>query len=105
MHRESTDFFTAFPLRKMIEHFLDGTVELAIRASELLDLLNGVHHGRMVLIIEVFADLGEGELGQVLAEVHGDLPRKSDLLGIALRFDFTDFEAVVARYEFGDLGG
>ena len=104
MHRESTDFFTTFPSGKMIEHFLDGPIELSIRGPELLDLLDGVHDSRMMFVVEVFADLGEGELGQVFAEIHGDLPGKSDLLGIAFRFDLTDLESVMAGYEFGYLG-
>src|SRR5664279_2904383 len=46
------------------------------------DLLGGVHDGGVIAAAERLTDLGQGEVRQLAAEVHGDLPGGNDLFGL-----------------------
>ena len=49
-----------------------------------LDLAAGIEDGGMVAVAEDAADLGEGLIGVVAEEVHGDVAGGSDALGTGL---------------------
>ena len=53
-----------------------------------------MHDGCMVFTAEKLSDLRVGGRREVFTEVHGDLPGKSDLLGIAFGFKIDRLEAV-----------
>src|SRR3954468_14861518 len=53
----------------------DVRIELGVLGSELLDLADGVDHGRMVAAAEASADLRQRPRGQLLREVHRHLAR------------------------------
>ena len=70
-----------------------------------LDLLDRVHDGRVVLVVEKSPDLRVRELGQLPAEVHRDLPGKGDRLGVGLGLHVRDPQAVVRGHGLQDLRG
>src|SRR3954467_9910917 len=52
----------------------DLVVDAAALGEQLADLLVGVHDGGVVAATELLPDLGQGQLGELPAQVHGDLP-------------------------------
>src|SRR5689334_311377 len=59
---------------KRLNEAVDQPIELPVLGPLLLDLLDRVDHGRMMLPAEALADLGKGAHGELLAEVHRRLP-------------------------------
>ena len=88
----------------MLSDAVKRPIEVGVFGAELLDLVHGVHDRGVMLVVEVFSDVGKGEFGQLLAEVHRDLPGKGDLLGVVPTLDLADLETVVTSYELDDLG-
>ena len=86
-------------------HVLERARELGVAGAQLVDLVDRVHDRRVVLVVELAADLRIGEVGQLLAEVHRHLAREGDLLRVRLRLDLADLEPVVAGDQLDDLGG
>src|SRR5687768_12013259 len=66
----------------------------------MLDFVYGMNHGGMVLADEGSSDLRERSAGEFLSEVHGDLARVDDLLGIALfrELSLLDLEPFSDRF-------
>ena len=73
---------------------LDGLVERGIFPHQRLDLIDGMEHGRVVLATEGQADLGEGGVGEVARQIHGDLTEKATAL---VRFLALRSESVNTR--------
>src|SRR6476661_5256882 len=65
-----------------LEKRLDDLAEIRVVFDQALDLLDGVHDGRVVLVVEEPADLRVREAGQFSAEIHRHLARKGDRLGV-----------------------
>ena len=55
-------------------NLVDLVVHLATLSNLVLDLLDRVHHRRVVLAAEVLTDLGQAQVRQLANQVHGDLP-------------------------------
>ena len=60
--------------------------------SRLLYFLAGMHDRRMVPAAEFEAELGRRVLGDIPGDIHGDLPRKGDVLR-----SFLSLEVVVGK--------
>src|SRR5208282_2321391 len=58
-----------------VSEFGDLVVDRPAFGHQGADLLVRVHHGGVVAAAELLADLRQGQVGQLPAEVHGDLPR------------------------------
>src|SRR4051812_15047892 len=59
-----------------VEHLADGEhglANLVITILRLLDFLTGVHHGGVVAVAELSADIGQRAIGLFADDVHGDL--------------------------------
>ena len=63
---------------KIIDEFADRLVEIAVLLGESLDLIDRVHHCRVMLASELAADLWKTTLGQTFAEIHCNLPGYGD---------------------------
>ena len=63
-----------------LDKLLHGLVQLDIGCPVLGNLLVGVKHRGMVPAAEKFADLGQGCICQLPAQVHGNLPRHREIL-------------------------
>ena len=64
------------------DHLLENVklvIELGVAQTFLRNLADGVHHRRVVPAPEVFSDLGQAVLSELLREVHGDLARMRDV--------------------------
>ena len=84
---------------------LDDLAEIRIVFREPLDLFDRVHHRRVVLVVEQTADFRIGKTGQFPAEIHRDLSRKRDRLGVRLRLHVGDAQPVVRGDRLDDLRG
>ncbi len=62
---------------------MDLVEGVAVAIYEVRDLGCGVHDSRVVAAAEGASDLGERFVGELTAEVHGDLSRVSEVLGAA----------------------
>src|SRR5512138_1109396 len=67
-----------------LKEIRDQTVEIPVGFSHLLDLLDRVNNRGMVLSPETPSDLRQRRVRQRLAEVHRNLSRQRDRLGIVL---------------------
>src|SRR5262245_28362873 len=73
---------------------VDEPVEFGIRLALALDLADRVDDGGVVLSAEALADLGKRRLGQRLRQVHRDLTRSGDGLGVVLRLELGQLDVV-----------
>ena len=87
MHILYTISFKPFPQSKTNLHFLDpfyqfvdGFVEFGAFLPLLYDLVVSVHDRRMVASAETLADLRQGSVRQLAAEIHGYLTGQSQSL-------------------------
>ena len=55
-----------------------------------------MHHCRVISLSEEFSDLGKGELCELTAEIHGDLPRMRQIFGSLGGFDVRYVDAEVS---------
>jgi hypothetical protein len=65
-------------LAKRFHEVVDKVVEIPVPLAEILDLSDGMDHGRMVLSPKAASDLGQRRARESLAEVHRNLPRHRD---------------------------
>ena len=61
------------------DEFLDGIIELDIFVAFFADLVVSMDDRRMVTAAETAANLGQGSIGELTAQIHGDLPRESQI--------------------------
>lgn len=87
----------------MVNEALYGSVEIRLLLPEQVDFFDRVHYGGVVFVIELLPDVGIGQVGQLLAEIHRDLARKGDVFRVVLTLDLTDLQAVVPSDEFDDV--
>ena len=78
---------------------LDDLVGLRVGLALLFDPLDGVQDGGVVPVVELFADVFQGELGHVPGEIDGDVPGPAGGLGPPLPPDGVGVDVV----EFADL--
>ena len=73
---------------------VDRALDTVVSQQEVLDLLDGVDDGRMVLVSEDGADVGEGLVGHLSGEENGDLARDGIGAGAAggHQFGYLDLE-------------
>ena len=81
----------------MLCEFVEHAVEVLVVLALQIDLLDGVQDGGVVLAAELAADLGQRGLGEVLAEIHGDLAREDDLARVVLGLDLLRGAGRTAR--------
>ena len=84
---------------------VDDLAEIRVVFDEPFDLLDGVHDGGMVLVVEEASDLRIGQVRQPATEIHGDLARKSDRFGVGFGLHVRDAQAVVSGHDLQDFGG
>src|SRR3954471_1568053 len=78
VHRLPTYLSTAlFDARGELLHDVEG---LAVFLQQARDLVDAVQHRRVVAAAELGADLGQRRVGQLAAQVHGDVARVGDRL-------------------------
>src|ERR1039457_2383200 len=80
-------------------------VQLGIFLSQGRDLPDGVQCRRVVLVGKEGTDLGQGEPGRFLEDVHRHLPRKDDRSTLRARTELGGLEAIVRTDEFQNVGG
>ena len=68
-------------------------LNLGSSCEQSLDLLDGVQNGGVILAAEGAADFGEGGVGELAGEVHGDLARERDGLGAVLGAHVGELDA------------
>ena len=78
----------------------DVRIELGVAGAELLDLADGVDHGRVIAPAEAAADVRKRFGRELLREVHRDLARAGDFAGPARRRHLGLADPVML----GDLG-
>src|SRR5213075_342625 len=59
-------------LPELLREHVDRARELRIVLHQLIDLVDRVHHGRVMLVVEQLSDLGIRKIGEVLGHVHRD---------------------------------
>src|SRR5579862_5296672 len=69
-------------LPETFQEVVDNCVERMVALPQFLNLLDGVNHGRMMLAAEAPSDLGQRRVRELVTQIHGDLPRHHDRLGI-----------------------
>src|SRR4051794_10695954 len=69
----------------------------AALGEQLVDLAVGVHHRRVVTVAELRPDLGQGEAGELAAQVHRDLARHDEVATPAGSGELLDGDAEVGR--------
>src|SRR6266567_4819803 len=85
---------------------IDGCLDLQVLGNLEVDLLDGVDDGGMVLSAEFFAYFRIGCLGELTAEVNGDLTRHHQSLEPFLRLQFRNLELEMVSHLFlDDLDG
>ena len=81
---------------------LDHSAEIGVVLDHPADLLDRMHHRRVVLVVEEPPDVRVGEIGQLAAEVHRDLAGEGDRLALqsgAAAFAMReDHEIITVRY-------
>jgi len=80
------------PLLDQAYQVVDFLVEFGILAAQLLDFPHAVQNGSVVFSTELFTDFGQARLGHLFAEVHGDLPGKSDFGGVVLGLELGELD-------------
>ena len=70
---------------------------------QLLDLADAVDDRRVVFSTEFLADLGQGGLGQLLGQVHGDLAGEGDLGRVVLGLELGRLDLELVADELLDL--
>src|SRR3712207_4228745 len=86
---------SAFAL-DLVGYFVDLVKDVAVAVYEVGDLGGRVHHGRVVAATEGAADLGQRLVGELAAQVHGDLPRVGERLRAARPYEVGLLDAEVA---------
>ncbi len=84
------------------DEFLDGIIELDIFVAFFADLVVSMDDRRMVTAAETAANLGQGSIGELTAQIHGDLPRESQIARALLGVQVIDFYFEVRSYDFLD---
>ena len=74
---------------EVVDESLDGAVDLGLLSPQLSDLLDRVHDGRVVLVVELFPDIRVGEICQLFTEIHRDLSGKGDVLRVVAALDLA----------------
>lgn len=108
-------FLSTFPLqdskglihRVMHLHAFDaldklpnGVIELAVLLPFLGDLVVGMDDRGMIPAAEAAADLGQRGVGELAAEIHGNLPGKSQIAGPLLGQQIVDIDLEVGGPRF-----
>src|ERR1041385_3557190 len=93
------DLLTPAESLERLKKICNQAVEIRVFFSQVLDLVDGVNDGGMVLSPKTAADLGKRCVRQRFTEVHRNLTRKRHRLRVVLRFQLRDFELVVIGYE------
>src|SRR5580765_7277237 len=78
-------------------------VKIRVVFVQTVDLLDRVHHRGVMLVVEQSSDLREGELRELAAEIHRDLARERDGLGVRLGLQVRNTDAVVGSDGLQDL--
>jgi hypothetical protein len=76
---------------------LQQPVELSVFLTVLLDLVDRVQYGRMVLVPKLSPNLRQGHPGDFLGQIHADLSGHCDGFGVVPGFQILHAHSVVIR--------
>jgi len=81
---------------------IERTIQILVELPLLINFIDGVEDGRVVLASELAADFGQRSFRQMLGQVHGDLPRKNDLARVVLGLDLRQTKPELLRHRLLD---
>ena len=85
-----------------LDKLLNGVIELAVLLPFLGDLVVGMDDRGMIPAAKAAADLGQRGVGELAAEIHGNLPGKSQIAGPLLGQQIVDIDLEVGGNDFLD---
>ena len=80
---------------QVVHKLLKASREVCVFRQRFFDPVASVHHGGVVAAPELFADAGQGRVGEFSGQVHGNLSGERDALGPALGAHFFNAQPEV----------